>query len=157
MNRSSPDEETGDPKTAAPPMVETVDVWAIVGVVLGLVSLVMAWVALARAAPAIHWEQSGPDTFRLWNEGPGAVMIRRAFINSPDTSNGPVIGHDSLSEFRTEGLFGYTDPHGKGSTLQPMVRYEVHVGVNTSLQISYRAVGFLGFMSPATIGIAGHV
>lgn len=54
-----------------------------IGLIVGVIALLLAVIALTRTVPAISWENTGPDLYTLWNQGPGPVVVRRAYIQDP--------------------------------------------------------------------------
>jgi hypothetical protein len=129
-------------------------------IALGAVGLVYAGVALNRARPNVVAERvpGHPDTFELWNEGPGKAVIVHADVIASGFPHGA-----SIIEARTvipglwvdERIVGDRAPWAKGTTLVPLRRFEVRLPAATTLRIMYRADGALGSVATATLVVEG--
>jgi hypothetical protein len=129
-------------------------------IALGAVGLVFAGIALNQAKPKVMVERvpGHPDTFELWNEGPGSAVIVHADVVSARFPRGA-----SLDEAQTEipGLWvdqriiRDSGPWAKGASLEPLRRFEVRLPAATSLRIVYRAEGALGSMATGTLLVEG--
>jgi hypothetical protein len=130
-------------------------------IALGAVGLVYAGVALNRARPNVVAERvpGHPDTFELWNEGPGKAVIVHADVITSGFPHGA-----SIIEARTvvpglwvdERIVGDRAPWAKGTTLVPLRRFEVRLPAATTLRIMYRADGALGSVATATLVVEGR-
>jgi hypothetical protein len=129
-------------------------------IALGAVGLVYAGVALNRARPNVVAERvpGHPDTFEVWNEGPGKAVIVHADVVAAGFPHGA-----SIIEARTvipglwvdERIVGDRGPWAKGATLVPLRRFEVRLPAATTLRIMYRADGALGSVATATLVVEG--
>lgn len=127
------------------------------GPVMGVIALLLAVIALSRTVPAISWENTGPDLYTLWNQGPGPVVVRQAYIHD-SAGKHDVRSYETRTEARIsddERLFGYDTQDGSGWLLFPQLRFTVRVQVNSDLVIDYRAPGPLGWLSRASVRIEG--
>ncbi len=129
-------------------------------IALGAVGLVFAGIALNRAKPNVIAERvpGHPDTFELWNEGPGKAVIVHADVLSAGFPNGT-----SIDEARTsipglwvdDRIIRDRGPWAKGAALEPMRRFEIRLPAATSLRITYRAEGALGSVAAGTLVVKG--
>jgi len=134
------------------------DVLTWLGVIIGVAALVLAWVAMRRAVPAVQWlAASESDMFKLWNAGPGDAVIIEAIASSAGAEYWPAGEAPDGVVSMDEALGGWRDPSCKGTVLRQSHRYWVQVGTNCDLAITYRAAGFLGRLSRVQIRIDGGV
>ncbi len=129
-------------------------------IALGAAGIVFAGIALNRARPKMVAERvpGHPDTFELWNEGPGSAVIVRADVVSYRFPHGTPI-----SEARSaipglsfdERLLRDREPWAQGATLDPLRRFELRLPSATSLRITYRAQGALGSIATDTMVVEG--
>jgi hypothetical protein len=125
-----------------------------------VVGLVFAGVALRQAKPLVTAERvpGHPDTFELWNEGPGVAVIVHADVVSPSFPQGKPIEdarEDTPGLSLDERIRRDGTPWAPGSTMEPLKRFEVRVPSATSLRIVYRGEGVLGSMATATMLVEG--
>ncbi len=129
-------------------------------IALGAVALVFAGIALNQAKPKVTAERVAghPDTFELWNEGPGRAVIVHADVLSARFPRGTAI-----EEARSEMPGLWVDdrivkdhgPWAKGAALEPLRRFEVRLPAATTLRIVYRADGALGTVATDTLMVEG--
>jgi hypothetical protein len=126
--------------------------------VLTVAAFVLALVAILRGAPALQYQHSSaPDSFTVWNPGPSECVVVEAFGFVPiagDEAWKPVREFPPEVMEMDERLWG-KDEFCREARLAPQERYEVMVGVNSSLRIKYRVSGMLGFLSRGTLTIHG--
>ena len=129
-------------------------------IALSVVGLVFAGIALNQAKPNVMAERvpGHPDTFELWNEGPGAAVIIHADVVSPGFPQGVSI-EDARAAIPglsvDERIRRDRSPWAKGSTLDPLRRFEIRLPSATTLRIAYRAEGVLGSMATSTVLVEG--
>jgi hypothetical protein len=124
----------------------------VASLILSVLALIIAAVAMWRAAPPVLYRRvSFPDSFEVWNTGPGVVEVTKAEAISPG------VGTSGWMPAQTFPVGIELDERlwGDRPTLQPQERYLIEVGVNTSLRLRYRRSGFLGWLMPATVTIHG--
>jgi hypothetical protein len=129
-------------------------------IALGVFGLVFAGIALNRAKPNVVAERvpGHPDTFEMWNEGPGTALIVHADVVAAGYPQGA-----SISDARSaipglwvdERIVRDRDQWAKGAELEPLRRFEVRLPAAITLRIVYRAEGALGTMATATLVIEG--
>jgi len=129
-------------------------------IALGVVGLVFAGLVLKRARPNVVAERvpGHPDTFEVWNEGPGTAVIIHADVVTPGSPQGTTIEEARASLpglWVDERIVRDTDPWAKGARLDPLRRFEVRLPAATNLRIVYRAEGTLGTMATATLVVEG--
>jgi hypothetical protein len=129
-------------------------------IALGVFGLVFAGVALNRAKPNVIAERvpGHPDTFELWNEGPGMALIVHADVVTPIFPQGTSIDDARAAVpglWVDERIVRDADPWAKGAALEPLRRFEVRLPAATNLRIVYRAEGALGTMATATLVVEG--
>jgi hypothetical protein len=129
-------------------------------IAFGVVGLVFAGIALRQAKPLVSAERvpGHPDTFELWNEGPGVAVIVHADVISPSFPQGKPIEdarEDTPGLSLDERIKRDGTPWAPGSTMEPLKRFEVRVPSATSLRIVYRGEGMLGSMATATMLVEG--
>jgi hypothetical protein len=129
-------------------------------IVLAAVGVVFAGVALNRAKPNVRAERvpGHPDTFELWNEGPGGAVIVHADVLSPSFPRGASIDDARLAIpglWVDERILKDHGPWAKGAALEPLRRFEIRLPAATSLRIIYRADGALGTVAAATMTVEG--
>lgn len=129
-------------------------------IVLAAVGVVFAGIALNRAKPNVRAERvpGHPDTFELWNEGPGGAVIVHADVLSPSLPRGASIDDARLAIpglWVDERILRDHGPRAKGATLEPLRRFEIRLPAATSLRIIYRADGALGTVATATMTVEG--
>ena len=129
-------------------------------IVLGAVGVVFAAVALNRAKPNVRAERvpGHPDTFELWNEGPGGAVIVHADVFSPSFPRGASIDDARLAIpglWVDDRILRDHRPWAKGAALEPLRRFEIRLPAATSLRIVYRADGALGPVATATMTVEG--
>jgi hypothetical protein len=129
-------------------------------IALGAVGLVFAVLTLNQAKPKVRAERvpGHPDTFELWNEGPGAAVIVHTDVLSARLPRGASID-DARSALPglwvDERVVSDSGPWGKGASLEPLRRFEIRLPAATSLRIVYRAEGALGSVATATLLVEG--
>lgn len=129
-------------------------------IALAAIGVVFAGVALNRAKPKVRAERvpGHPDTFELWNEGPGSAVIVHADVLSPSFPRGASID-DARSAIPglwvDERIIRDHGPWAKGAALEPLRRFEIRLPAATSLRIVYRADGALGTVATATMLVEG--
>ena len=132
----------------------------IVIIALGVFGLLFAGIALNRAKPHVLAERvpGHPDTFELWNEGPGKAVIVHADVLSATFPQGASI-NDARSAIPglwvDERIGRNRGPWAKGAALEPLRRFEIRLPAATTLRIVYRAEGALGSMATATLIVEG--
>jgi len=129
-------------------------------IALGVVGLLFAGIALRQAKPSVNAERvpGHPDTFELWNEGPGVAVIVHADVLSPSFPQGASIddARDVIPGLAVdERIKRDGSPWAPGSTIEPMKRFEVRLPSATSLRVVYRGEGILGSMATATMVVKG--
>jgi hypothetical protein len=129
-------------------------------IALGVFGLVFAGIALNRAKPNVIAERvpGHPDTFELWNEGPGMALIVHADVVTPIFPQGTSIDDARAAVpglWVDERIVRDADPWAKGAALEPLRRFEVRLPAATNLRIVYRAEGALGTMATATLVVEG--
>jgi hypothetical protein len=129
-------------------------------IALGAAGLVFAGIALNQAKPRMVAERvpGHPDTFELWNEGPGRAVIVRADVVSYRFPKGATIS-DARSAipglFVDDRLLRDRDAWARGAPLDPLRRFELRLPTATSLRITYRAQGALGSIATDTMVVEG--
>jgi hypothetical protein len=129
-------------------------------IALCAVGLVFAAIALNQAKPNVMAERvpGHPDIFELWNEGPGAAVIIHADVVSPGFPQGVSI-EDARAAIPglsvDERIRRDRSPWAKGSTLDPLRRFEIRLPSATTLRIAYRAEGVLGSMATSAVLVEG--
>ncbi|MGH8916617.1 MAG: hypothetical protein ACRDZM_19155 [Acidimicrobiia bacterium] len=131
---------------------------AIIG--LGVLALIFAGLTLNRARPKVTVERvpGHPDTFELWNEGPGTAVIIHADVVSPGFPQGVSIDDASAAIpglAVDDRIRRDMSQWAKGSTLDPFRRFEVRLPSATTLRIAYRADGLLGSLATSTVVVEG--
>lgn len=92
--------------------------------------------------------------YEFWHSGPNEIVVRRASVIELDTElqineqSGVIIEYIDGAPFP----LGH-DPFGRGERMLPHRRYYAFINVNRSLVVKYRAAGFLGHLSRATLRI----
>jgi hypothetical protein len=129
-------------------------------IALVVVGLVFTGIVLRQAKPNVTAERvpGHPDTFELWNEGPGTAVIVHAEVLSPGSPQGTSIddAREAIPGLAVdERIKAEGTPWARGSTLEPLKRFEVRLPSATSLRIVYRGEGFLGSMATATVMVEG--
>lgn len=129
-------------------------------IVLGVVGLTFAGIALNRARPNVVAERvpGHPDTFELWNKGPGTALIVHADVITPGFPQGTSIQDARMAVpgiWVDERIVKDTDRWAKGAALDPLRRFEVRLPAATNLRIVYRGEGALGTMATATLIVEG--
>ena len=124
------------------------------GVALGIGALMLGVVALNRAAPTFYVGYPEEGRYEIWHSGPNEIVVRRAIVIELDTE----LEISEQSGVTIEDIDGApfplgNDPFGRGERMLPHRRYYAFINVNRSLVIKYRAVGFLGHLSRATLRI----
>jgi hypothetical protein len=129
-------------------------------IALGAAGIVFAGIALNQAKPKMVAERvpGHPDTFELWNEGPGPAVIVRADVVSYRFPRGA-----SITDARSaipglwvdDRLLRDREPWARGASLEPLRRFELRVPSATSLRITYRAQGALGSIATDTMVVEG--
>lgn len=129
-------------------------------IALAAIGLVFAAVALNQAKPKVTAERvpGHPDTFELWNEGPGAAIIVHADVVSARFPRGA-----SLDEARSaipglwvdERIVRESGPSARGAALEPLRRFEIRLPAATALRITYRAEGVLGSVATGSLVVEG--
>jgi hypothetical protein len=130
-------------------------------IALGVLGLAFAGITMRRAIPNVVAERvpAHPDTFELWNEGPGTAVIIHADVVSPNHPEGIPIDDAQLA---LPGLsvdsriVRESGPWAKGAALDPLRRFEVRLPSATTLRIVYRPQGWLGSMATDTVVIEGR-
>ncbi len=129
-------------------------------IALAVVGLVFAGIAVNQAKPNVIAQRvpGHPDIFELWNEGPGTAIIIHADVMSPGFPQGVSI-EDARAAIPglsvDERIRRDASPWAKGSTLDPLRRFEIHLPSATTLRIAYRAEGVLGSMATSTVLVEG--
>lgn len=129
-------------------------------IALAVVGLVFAGIALNQAKPNVMAERvpGHPDIFELWNDGPGTAVIIHADVMSPGFPQGVSI-EDARAAIPglsvDERIRRDRSPWAKGSTLDPLRRFEIRLPSATTLRIAYRAEGVLGSMATSTVLVEG--
>lgn len=129
-------------------------------IALGVVGLAFTGIVIRQGKPSLLAERvpGHPDTFELWNEGPGKAIIVHAEVIAPRFPEGTSI------DDATETIAGLSidhrlsrdeSPWAKGAELEPLRRFEVMLPSATSLRIVYRGEGFLGSMATDTAIVHG--
>ena len=129
-------------------------------IALGAVGLVFAGIALNRAKPNLTAERVAghPDTFELWNQGPGKAVIVHADVTSAGFPNGATIDEARTSIpglWVDDRIVREGRPWAKGAALDPLRRFEIRLPAATSLRIVYRAEGVFGSVATATLVVEG--
>jgi hypothetical protein len=129
-------------------------------IALGAAGIVFAGIALNQARPKVLVERvpGHPDTFELWNEGPGRAVIVRADVVSYRFPRGTAISdaRDSIPGLWVdERLTRDRGPWARGASLEPLRRFELRVPSSTSVRITYRAEGALGSIATDTAVVEG--
>jgi hypothetical protein len=99
-----------------------------------------------------------PDTFELWNEGPGRAVIVRADVVSHRFPQGKAIADARTAIpglWFDERLLRDREPWARGASLDPLRRFELRLPSATSLRITYRAEGALGSIATDTMVVEG--
>jgi len=130
-------------------------------IALGVVGLVFAGITMNRTKPNVTAERvpGHPDIFELWNEGPGVAVIVHADIVSPNHPEGVSIdeAQTAIPGLSVDNLIHRDrSPWAKGSTLEPLRRFEVRLPSATTFRIVYRAEGWLGSIATATVVVEGR-
>ena len=130
-------------------------------IALGVLGLAFAGITMRRAKPTVVAERvpAHPDTFELWNEGPGIAVIIHADVVSPNHPEGIPIDDAQLAlpGLSVDSRISRdSSPWAKGSPLDPLRRFEVRLPSATTLRIVYRAQGWLGSMATDTVVIEGR-
>jgi hypothetical protein len=130
-------------------------------IALGLLGLAFAGITMRKAKPNVVAERvpAHPDTFELWNEGPGTAVIIHADVVAPNHPEGIPIDDAQLAlpGLSVDSRIGRdSSPWAKGSPLEPLRRFEVRLPSATTLRIVYRAQGWLGSMATDTVVIKGR-
>lgn len=129
-------------------------------IALGVIGLIFAAVALNRARPNLVAERvpGHPDTFELWNEGPGTAVIVHADVVSAVSPHGTSVA-DAMESIPgvwiDERITRDGGAWGKGVALPPLRRYEIRLPAATSLRVVHRAEGALGSVATATLVVEG--
>ena len=129
----------------------------IAGLVLGVIGTVFAVVSLGRAVPTFSVGPPTAGQYMVSHNGPGAVVVRRAwgvdlmgneyplnvdpFVLTMNDIDGATFPPESAGSF------------GKGAVMPAHRLYFIAMNVNQSVFIKYRAKGFLGVLSRATLQI----
>jgi hypothetical protein len=129
-------------------------------IALGVVGVLFTGIVVRQGKPSVLAERvpGHPDTFEVWNVGPGPAVVVRADVVSPRFPNGTSI--DEAAE-EIPGLAvdrrleRDTSPWAKGAVLEPLRRFEVMLPSATTLRIVYRGEGMLGSMATDTTTIQG--
>jgi hypothetical protein len=129
-------------------------------ITLGVVGLVFTGIVIRQGKPSLLAERvpGHPDTFELWNEGPGKAIIVHADVIAPRFPEGTSIDDatDVISGLSVDGrLTRVASPWAKGAELEPLRRFEVMLPSATSLRIVYRGEGLLGSMATDTTIVQG--
>jgi hypothetical protein len=129
-------------------------------IALAVVGFVFAGVVKNRAKPTVTVERvpGHPDTFELWNEGPGAAVIVHADVVSPGFPEGLSIDGARAAipgVWVDERITRDHDQWAKGAALVPLRRFEIRLPAATTLRIVYRAEGALGSIATATVVVEG--
>ncbi|HEY7468736.1 MAG TPA: hypothetical protein VIC07_04300 [Acidimicrobiia bacterium] len=129
-------------------------------IALGVVGLVFTGIALKQAKPTVTAERVAghPDTFELWNEGPGTAVLVHADVITPSFPQGKPIddARENVPGLALDERIRIDDTlWGRGSTLEPLRRFEVRIPSATSLRIVYRGEGVLGSLATATMTLEG--
>ena len=129
-------------------------------IALAAIGIVFAGIVLNQAKPKVRAERVAghPDTFELWNEGPGKAVIVHADVLSPGFPRGTSID-DAVTAIPglwvDERIVRDHGPWAKGAALEPLRRFEIRLPAATSLRIVYRADGALGTVATATMLVEG--
>jgi hypothetical protein len=129
-------------------------------IALGAAGIVFAGIALNQAKPKMVAERVAghPDTFELWNEGPGRAVIVRADVVSYRFPRGAPItdAREAIPGLWVdERLTRDRDPWARGAQLDPLRRFELRIPSATSVRITYRAEGPLGSIATDTMVVEG--
>jgi hypothetical protein len=129
-------------------------------IALIVVGLVFTGIALRQARPSVTAERvpGHPDTFELCNQGPGTAVIVHAEVITPTAPQGTPIDNarGSIPGLTVDQRIQRDDtPWARGSTLEPLKRFEVRLPSATSLRIVYRGEGLLGSMATTTMVVEG--
>ena len=140
----------------------TMELWTVTGVVVSIAAFGLALIAIARGAPPVNIERDRrrADGFTIWNSGPGDVVVREIAVYVPIAADSewlPAGDMDPEVVFLDERLGAWRSSTCEGTVLPPQERYELMVGVNTSMRIRYRAGGLLGRLARAEVMIHGDV
>ncbi len=120
--------------------------------VIGAVALTLAVTALTRTAPTFTVEPLPEGQYSIWHQGPGSVVIRRAFVR--DAAGVHPLGEQvEVSDADEWPLATPDNPSFRGVEIEPHQRYFLFLNVNRELVIHYRAKGLLGHFSRSTIRI----
>ncbi len=129
-------------------------------IALGVVGLVFTGIVVRQGKPSLMTARvpGHPDTFELWNEGPGTAIIVHADVIAPGFPDGASIddASEAISGLSVDGrLRRDSGPWAKGAALEPLRRFEVMLPSATSLRIVYRGEGVLGSMATDTTIVQG--
>jgi hypothetical protein len=129
-------------------------------IALGVVGLLFAAIVIRQGKPTVLAERvpGHPDTFELWNEGPGTAIIVHADVVAPSFPDGTSIDDatEAISGLAVDArLRRDRDQWAKGASLEPLRRFEVMLPSATSLRIVYRGEGFLGSLATDTTIVQG--
>jgi hypothetical protein len=129
-------------------------------IALGVAGIVFTGVVLNQAKPKMVAERvpGHPDTFELWNEGPGRAVIVRADVVSYRFPKGAPISEASAAIpglSVDDRLTRDSEPWARGMALEPLRRFELRLPTATSLRITYRAQGALGSIATDTMVVEG--
>jgi len=129
-------------------------------IAIAVVGLVFAGVALNRASPSVITERvvGHPDTFELWNRGPGIAVVVHADVVSPGFPQGIAIddAQKAMPGLSVDHRISRDQsPWAKGAKLEPLLRFEIRLPSATTLRIVYRAEGFLGTMATTKVLVEG--
>jgi hypothetical protein len=129
-------------------------------IALGAAGIVFAGIALNQAKPKVLVERvpGHPDTFELWNEGPGRAVIVRADVVSYRFPRGAALSdaRDAIPGLWVdERLTRDRGPWARGASLDPLRRFELRVPSATSVRITYRAEGAFGSIATDTTVVEG--
>ncbi len=129
-------------------------------IALGVVGLVFTGIVIRQGKPSLLAERvpGHPDTFELWNEGPGKAIIVHADVIAPRFPDGTSIddASENISGLSVDHRLSRDgSPWAKGAELEPLRRFEVMLPSATSLRIVYRGEGLLGSMATDTAIVHG--
>lgn len=129
--------------------------------IVGVVAVLLAWVALARTIPVLLVEPHADGTWKVTNQGPPHLVVLEAFVLDEDMQHRPLGEFVPAEDYDFQSATGHllpgpTDPWCEGRILVAQHPFLVEmVGVGRELTIKYRVRGFLGFLSRGTFVMTG--
>ena len=118
--------------------------------VIGTVALILAVIALKPQTPTFTVERTGPSQYSIWHQGPGSVVVRRAFLH--DAAGDHPLGEQvEVTDEDGWPLASPENPSFRRVKIEPHQRYFVFLNVNRQLVIRYWGKGLLGHFSRSKV------